>query len=159
MRIDQCRNIIVSPPTASEIFTSEVKFCNTNESLAEIMKRNIDYTHLPVYDSWNFIWVINEKTIAKRLISQLLNNKKLNIKKSTINEIPILDELKNYRFIKTNTNIHDILHMFIEAKNTKSQLNALFISDTWEQDWSLVGIITSGDLALIEDHFLHKIVV
>ena len=142
-RISQCRDIIVSPPTAQDFFYKEVQTVNNMDSLSHILKHSLTSTHVPVYSAWKISGFINEKLIARRSIMQVLNWEIIDIDKLDISDLDIQSQIEHYKFIHPETNIHSILHQFIDAKNNKKILNAIIISDTLDIDWSIKWITLS----------------
>ena len=157
-RISRCRDIIVTPPQAKEFFKKQVASCYADELCKDIFPKVLEHTHMPVYNKWLLVGILNQRLIAQRFISNIESIEKKTWKKLQVQDLPIQKQLNQYKFITPETDIHEILDYFIEAKNNKGEISSLFITNDGTPNNSLIGIITSWDLAIIEDRFQHKVV-
>jgi len=152
-RIQTIKDKIINPEVVGNLFNTEVISFYVNDSLEKVLNtiRDHDYTQFPIFSNGNFVGVLSENGIT-RWLSRKIEDDILSIKETEVNEVLDLEEVKdNYRFIKPNANIFDLLSIF--QKGYRNQNNSLVILITGkknpEKESDFIGIITYADLQKI----------
>lgn len=146
---------IKSPPRCIDIFGKPVFVCNEGDKLEKIIKimQEKNYSHIPVYDkSGKYIETLTESTILNWLSKHMWSNKLNEVKVADL----IIENEKNYIiFVSKKTNIYEIDELFTIKKQKKQKIWAVLITEHSKEDEPLLGIITSGDTALIDTYVIH----
>lgn len=148
---------IKEPPSCFDIFKKTVFFAKTTDKLKDIviiMKNNM-YTHIPIYDKNNhFVWVLTESSICYWLAKQLQQWTK-SLEKIIIGDVPLEKWLDAYLFVSKHVNIYEIDKLFTLKRQKHKRLWAIFISNHGKEQEKILGIITAGDVALVDAYVVH----
>jgi len=156
-KIKTIAKAIKDPPSCFDVFKKDVYFCKTSDHLKDIlpvMKYNA-YSHVPVYDSQNkFVGVLSESNICYRLAKQF-ERLDHNLQGFKISDIPLEHGLSHYMFVSKKTNIYQIDQIFTLKKTQKKRLWAIFITNKGKEQEPILGVITAGDVALVDTYVVH----
>lgn len=156
-KIKKLAKHIKDPPSCFDIFKKTVFFAKTTDLLKDIlpaMKTNA-YTHVPIYDANNhFVGVLTEGLICYWLADQLNRSHKI-LEKITLAEIPLQQKNEKYLFVQKNTNIYQIDEIFTHKRQHHQRLWAIFITNHGKEQEKILGLITAGDVALVDTYVIH----
>lgn len=151
---------IKSPPRCIDIFRKPVFTCRPSDRLGKIIQimQEKNYSHIPVYEKNinknenKYIWVLTESNILRWMARNMWTK--------DLNTIKVRDlDLKNKKdyiiFVKKKINIYEIDELFTIKKQNNQKIGAVLITENGKEDESLLGIITSGDTALIDTYVIH----
>lgn len=158
-KIERFKDAILNPPSCFEIFGGYVFACKKNDYLKDIlpiMKQN-NYTHIPVYNGkGKFTGVLTEKSIAYWLAENFDQTDDLTLDGVKVSGIPLDDiEGKDYAFVSKHNNIYQIDQIFTNKRKNKERLWVIFITEDGDPDQQIEGIVTSWDVALVDDYVIH----
>ncbi len=148
---------ITKPPTAYQIASKQVKCCNIEDLIAEVVKEMTekDYTYMPVYNGDKFVGVFSESSITKWLGESaekdgfLLEQTKIGHLKKYF-DLPH-DSFQGYQFVPKNTNVFNVQEKFLSFTVEQRRLAAIFVTENGRKPSKILGVITAWDLPKIKN--------
>lgn len=156
-KLTKLKDAIVTPPLVGDIFAKDVYSCSSLDSLTQVVHAMHDqwYTHIPVYDQKNiFQWVLTEWDIAGFLASYMDHGSK-SLDTVRIKDITFHIDNDAYLFVWEKENIYEIDKIFTHRRQEDKRLGAVFITKHGKSTEPLLGIITAGDVALVDSFVVH----
>jgi len=156
-KLTKLKDAIVLPPIVGDIFTKDVYSCQLSDSLTQVVHAMHDhsYTHIPVYDAKNtFQWVLTEWDIAG-FLSWYIDNESKWLDAVLVKDIAFHIDNDAYLFVWEKENIYEIDKIFTHRRQEWKRLGAVFVTKQGKRNEPLVGIITAGDVALVDSFVVH----
>lgn len=144
-------NKIKYPKKANEVFLSEVKHFNENDSLAEVLQvvSNTQYSQFPIFNDEKLVGLLTENGITQ-FLSNSVKDDIISISETTVGDIIKVDEGKeSLTIVNSNTLLYDINEEFRRNLNNGNSIFAILISSRGrkiENPDDIKGIITPWDL-------------
>jgi hypothetical protein len=142
-----------NPPTAKDIMTSPVIYCDLGDSIANATQemRSKQLTSIPIYAYTKLIGILSEQSIVNWIASKHSRSGFIasELKLSEIAEFfhpPGGTDFDKYIFTSPDTDAFTIDDLFLEAIDKGSRLNAVFVTHDGKPNNKMLGIITPWDL-------------
>lgn len=145
---------IKSPPRCVEIFWKPVFVCKKTDKLEKIIQvmQEKNYSHIPVYDDKKYLWTLTESSILNRMSQHMWE---INLNMIKISDLNIENDENYIVFVNSKTNIYEIDELFTIKKQQWEKIWAVLITENGKPETALLGIITSGDTALVDTYVIH----
>lgn len=156
-KLTRLKDVIVTPPLVVDVFAKDVYSCLLTDPLIHVVHAMHDqsYTHIPVYDiKNNFQGVITEWDIAGFLASYM-DNESTWLNDMVVNDLTFHTDDDAYVFVSEKENIYEIDKIFTHKKQEGKRLGAIFVTKHGKKNEPLIGIITAGDIALVDSFIVH----
>lgn len=151
-RIKELYLKLSNPPTALDIANQPVYTCQTDESIANLVKTMQEkfYVFVPVYQGQNFVGVFSENSLTKWLASVAHENEFV-ISATTVGQLqPFFDEEDDkynaFRFVAKDTDAFEVREDFVSFLSQKKRLGAIFVTENGSPQEKILGIITAWDI-------------
>jgi hypothetical protein len=72
-----------------------------------------------------------------------------------IKDMPLKYNNNDYMFVSQNKNIYEIDQVFTFRRQEQKRLGAIFITEHGNSSEKILGIITGGDVALVDTYVIH----
>lgn len=143
---------IKAPPRCADIFSKDVFICHYDDNLKpiiQVMEKN-NYSHVPVYNrDERFVWLLSESNI----LSWLANSNEIQWAK--VWDVRLITDNNYVRFISKKVNVYEVDKIFAEKKENNEQIWILLITENGHRNEPLLGIISAGDTAIIDNSVVH----
>lgn len=146
--IEMIENELTQPKTVIPLFSKEVYALQSYESLSRVLYKikQSTITRFPVYDKDRFVGLITANGITHWL-AQNVEEDIISIEETRLNELLQFEgAANNYCFIGRDASIYEAADLFKDRFHTGQKLDAILITESGNQDESLLGIITLADI-------------
>lgn len=142
--------------TVGELFKSEVKTLNANDSLKKTLEHinTHGYSQYPVFDKNKLIGIITENGITNFLAKKSKNDF-IDLKGATVLDVLKIDKDKNlYEIVDENTSVFEVEEIFENQIRNGNSAYVVLISNEKEpiEIKDILGIITPWDVPKMLEH-------
>lgn len=143
---------IKAPPKCIDLFSKEVFVCHYDDNLKHVVQimEQKNYSHVPVYNrNERFVGLLSESNILSRLAN--FND----IAWAKVWDVRLISDKNYVRFISKKVNVYEVDKIFADKKENNEKIWILLITENGHRNEPLLGIISAGDTALIDNSVVH----
>lgn len=145
--IERIADSLESPPKLSSLFAIDIKTCKPSDSIKVVAQLMHDhaFSQVPVIEAGSIVGLLTAETIVRWLANKLCEG-------NTVTESPValVMEFKEKdsfcKVLSSEATVFDALHAFDEAAKSRTDLDAILVTNEGTSGEVPIGILTSFDI-------------
>jgi len=147
--ISKIKNELLNPPRVRTCQVLTVKNGDDLNTLLTIINEK-NFSQVPIVDeNDHVIEILTTNTIARWLAANVINDL-ISLRDTRVNDLQQSIEFQNnYRFVSQSSNLYEAANLYQSHANENGHnLDAVFITNSGNQNQKLIGIVCIEDIAL-----------